>query len=140
MTPPPPSKEAGPSLQKEVRRETLVDRRTPSSLLEGQIRTLLISADTLTTQIAEITVTQHLAQDAMALREKRILDLEIALSKNAETTAEVRAMLEPLRGLFRFIGWIATAVKWFGAVAAAALAIYSLWYTATHEGTLPKIK
>ena len=112
---------------------------SPEALLKGQISTLLITADTLTTQVAEMVVTNHLERDAMAMREKQILDLEIAFSANAKTVAEVIKMLEPLTGLFRFIGWVGTCIKWAGAVAAACLAIYSLWYTWRHNGELPQL-
>ena len=116
------------------------EQLSPDALLQGQIRTLLVTADTLTTQVAEMVVQNHLERDAMLAREKQILDLEIAFSANAKTVAQVIKMLEPLSGLFKFIGWIATFVKWTGAVAAACLAIYSLWYTWSHNGDLPKLK
>jgi len=113
---------------------------TPDELLAGQVRTLLITADTLTTQIAEMVVQNHVERDAMAVREAKMVDLEVAFRKNSETVAQVVKLLEPLAGLFKVIGWIGTAIKWLGAVAAACLAIYSLWYTWSHNGDLPKIK
>ena len=100
---------------------------------------MLITADTLTTQVAEMVVQNHLERDAMMAREKQILDLEIAFSKNSDTVAEVIKMLEPLTGLFKFIGFVGTIIKWTGAVAAACLAIYSLWYTWAHNGDLPQL-
>jgi len=112
---------------------------TPDELLAGQVRTLLITADTLTTQIAEMVVQNHIERDAMAVREAKMLALEVAFTKNSQTVSEVIKMLEPLTGLFKFIGWIGTVIKWAGAVAAACLAIYSLWYTASHNGDLPQL-
>jgi len=115
---------------------------------------LIISTDTLTRQLAEHNVMQIMAADDYRMREVRFENMVQELKAQAVATTELAAMLAPIKwflkimgGLVRVIKFIlsgfSSSVKWAGAIAAACLALYSLFFAATHDGTfptLPKIK
>ena len=116
------------------------DSKDPASFHEAQVRILLTNAELLTQQMAEVVTSHHLAQAASNSRDARMAELEAAMRKNTAITEEVSAMLTPLKGLIKTVGWLGTAIKWLGMIAAAFISVYTAVYVATHDGNYPKLK
>lgn len=76
---------------------------------------------------------QNVSDDLQQLT-KRIETIETEMRANTGITREVRDLMELGRSGLRVLGWVGTAVKWFGGIAAAIAAIYAAWHAIINGG------
>ena len=107
-------------------------------LHSASMRVLAESHAQLVQQMAEVTVAHHQATEQRREQAKRLAALEGQLTRNTDMTAELLDVVSAVKSGFRVLGWLGTAAKWLGYIAAGAGAVYTLFYMATHAGQPPK--
>lgn len=110
---------------------------TEREMLDAQIRVLLASHHTLAQQIAELTIAQQDVAKFRATADVRLRHVEINLEKNTEVTIAVHDLLGDFKSGFKVLGWLGATIKWAGAIAGAATALYIGLYMLTHGGQTP---
>jgi hypothetical protein len=108
-----------------------------ADLQDAQTRVLVQGQHQIAQQIAELTISQQNAIAWRAASDARLKALELALADNTQVTMDVRDLLDAFKGGFKVLGWLGTATKWLGAIAAAGMALYTALYMVTHGGNLP---
>jgi predicted nucleic acid-binding protein len=67
--------------------------------------------------------------------EVRMTAIEAELRMNTALTADIRALLEAVRGGMRVLGAIGTAAQWLAKIAGAVAGLYGLWQLIRHGGS-----
>ena len=75
--------------------------------------------------------------ERLARGDARMGKIEAELTRNTETTEEVRDLLTAAKGAFKFLGGVSAVARWVGGVSAAAVAVWGLLYAITHDGRPP---
>ena len=70
----------------------------------------------------------------LANGEVRMTAIEAELRTNTALTADIRALLEAVRGGMRVLGAIGTAAQWLAKIAGAVAGLYGLWQLIRHGG------
>jgi len=104
---------------------------------DQRLRILEAGHRLLAEQIAEAVAALREGAFSAQRVESRMGILETELAANSETTTEVREILATARAGLKVLGGLGTAARWVGYLAAAATAVYALWYTVTHGGKPP---
>ena len=76
--------------------------------------------------------------ERMSNLEGKLTEVATELRLNTDVTMEVRELLAAFKGGFKVLGWFGVGAKWVGILATAGVAVYTLLYSMTHGGQLPK--
>ena len=93
---------------------------------------------TVLSTLDDIRVRLETGSIRMEVMEKNQIDMKRELAANTVITGEIRDLMAAARVGFKVLGGMATAAKWLGILASAALAIYTAFYALTHNGATPK--
>ena len=104
------------------------------------VRAMLVHHDVLARQIAELALGAQTTRADLIEARQRMASIEEELKLNTDITGEVRDLLHTARSGMRVLGWLGTAASWLGRLAAAAVAMWGLFYALTHNGELPPHK
>lgn len=85
------------------------------------IKALEAGVSNLAEQLAEFTVSHNDAQ-------QRLKRLEASLEENSSMTSELLEIFKAVKGGFKVLGWLGTALKWSLSIAAAAGALWAAWH------------
>lgn len=74
----------------------------------------------------------------MQAMERNQVEIRDELRLNTEITGDIRSLMHAARLGFKVLGGLGVLVKWLLSAGAAAAAIWTAFYVATHGGTPPK--
>jgi len=113
----------------------------PNTLASAADERTLIAASI---EAALAVVRQEQSQISNEIRQEQA-ELRAELKKNTEVTSEIKTQtgelivfFEAAKGGFKVLGWLGTAIKFLGGIAAACVGIYALVQAILHGGMPPK--
>ena len=114
---------------------------TPDTLASASGERTLIAASI---EAALEVVRREQSQVSAEIRQEQA-ELRAELKNNTAVTAQIKERTEDLIGFFeaakgglKVLGWLGTAIKWLGGIAAACVGIYALVQAIIHGGMPPK--